>query len=332
MRKIGLVLALTPALAMAAEPVNVENFVRAETDTMIRGTLGLVDGNVGQLLHLRQPTALDQQTVIRMNRDTLYSAVILDLSSPVEVTIPDTGGRYLSMHVIDQDHYMFVITEPGVHTLTEELVGTRFASVSFRVFADPNSEEDVAAANRVQDGLAVSGGGSGPFEAPDWNQDDLLKARSALNELATLGFDASDAFGRKDEVQPVDYLVGAAAGWGGLPSYAAEYVIDSVSQNDGKTPYAITARDVPVDAFWSVTVYNADGYLEPNERGVYSYNGVTATPNKDGSHTIHFGACDDGRINCIPITPGWNYAARMYQPGEEIQSGAWVFPTPQPTD
>jgi hypothetical protein len=49
------------------------------------------------------------------------------------------------------------------------------------------------------------------------------------------------------------------ADWAGLPASAAVYVLGSVDQNDGKTPYVVTARDVLVDAFWSITVYNADG-------------------------------------------------------------------------
>ena len=332
LRVITIIFAISASVVLASEPVTVDTFVRAETDTAIRVGLPQVNGKFGQFVHFRRPIPVEEQVVIRTNRDTLYSATILDLASPATITVPDAGGRFMAMQVIDQDHYMFVETEPGEYELTEQNVGTRFAFIIVRTFADPNDPDDIKAANNAQDGLTVSGGGNGPFDAPDWDQDDLLKARRALNELATLGFDASYAFGRRDEVRPIDHLIGAAAGWGGQPQYAAEYVISSVNQNDGETSFVVTARDVPVDAFWSVTVYNADGYLESNELSVFSYNDVTATPNEDGSHTIHFGGCEDGRINCIPISPGWNYTVRMYLPREDILEGRWVFPTPEPAN
>ncbi len=309
--------------------VNVTNFVRAETDHMFRTNMKMVGMKIGAMVHLRAPTTPDNQPVIRMNQDTLYSATLIDLSKPVKLTLPEADGRYMSMQVINQDHYMFVEAKPGTYELTEEEVGTRFAQVSIRTFVDINDPDDLAKAHAAQDAIELAGGGDGPFEAPDWNTDKLAVARKALNDLAALGFDASNAFGRKEEVRPIDYLVGAASGWGGLPQSAATYVIGSVEKNDGQTPYAITVKDVPVDGFWSVTVYNADGYLEANDLGVNSYNNFSAQPNEDGSYTIHFGGCDDatdGRVNCIPISPGWNYAFRMYEPRAEILDGSWTFP------
>jgi len=315
-----------PTLALA-EDITLENLVRAETDHMFRQNIEAFGLEVGQIVHQRETVDLATQPVIRMNVDTIYSSLALDLSEPAEITLPEIDGRYQSMHVINQDHYMFVEATPGTYRLTEEEVGTRFAAVSFRTFIDPSDPDDVKAAHAAQDGIVVSGGGSGPFEAPDWNTEQLAVARKALNDLAAVvSFDSARAFGRKDEVDPVQYMVGALAGWGGLPARGAIYLVGAVDRNDGDTAYAVTAKAVPVDAFWSITVYNADGYMEPNDMGRNNYNNVSAEANEDGSITIHMGACDDGRVNCIPITPGWSYAVRLYQPREEILDGSWTFP------
>jgi len=307
------------------EPVNISNFVRAESDHMFRQNMKMLGGEFGKFTHLRTPTTPDNQPVIRMNQDTLYSATILDLSQPVTITLPDVGGRYMSMHVVNQDHYMFVESEPGTYELTEDTVGTRFASVTVRTFYDAGDPDDLAKAHAAQDKIGISGGGSGPFEAPNWDTEQLAVGRKALNDLAVLGFDSTYAFGRKEDVRPVDYLVGAAAGWGGLPRTAAFYLLGSVEDNDGTTPHVVTVKDVPVDAFWSITVYNADGYLEKNELNRNSFNNSSAKPNEDGSYTIHFGG-DPESTNYLPITAGWNYAIRMYKPRKEILDGTWTFP------
>ena len=83
---------------------------------------------------------------------------------------------------------------------------------------------------------------------------------------------------------------------------------------------------MPVNGFWSISIYNKDGYFEKNKFDSYSINNLTAKPNKDGSYTINFGGCDDDRINCLYVMDGWNYAVRLYQPQEVIQQGKWKFP------
>ena len=313
----------------ATEPVTLDNFVRAESDTAIRVVYDRV--GLGKFMHVRQPTSLDDQPVIRMNRDTLYSALILDLSSPVTVTLPETNGRYQAMLVINQDHYMQVNSGAGDHELTREMNGTRYAYLIFRTFVDASGPEDSAAANHLQDALQGKGGGGKELDLPDWDQDQLKALREALNAVAAFGMDTARAFGTKDTVDPVHYLVGAASGWGGNPPQEAASAIRYVEKSDG-TPYVLQVRDVPVDAFWSVTVYNAQGYMEPNELDAYSFNNVSAEANEDGSFTIHFGGCDDGRINCLPIQPGWNYTVRMYRPREEILDGSYEFPYATPVE
>lgn len=324
--KLLLTAALCAPTLLSAENVTVETFVRAETDHMIRSQMDMYGIGFGKFAHVRDPITPENQAVIRMNQDTLYSGLMLDLSEPAAVTLPEADGRYQSMLVINQDHYLFSEAKPGTYQLTEEMVGTRFAFVAFRTFADVSNPDDIEEAHAAQDAITVSGGGSGPFEAPDWDLESLGVARKALSDIAVLGFDASYAFGSKEQTRPIDHLVGAAAGWGGLPRNAASYIVDGVDANDGKTLHAVTVKDVPVDAFWSITIYNADGYLEPNDLNVNSYNNVSATPSADGSYTIHFGGCEDGRINCIPVSPGWNYSVRLYQPRDEILDGSWTFP------
>ncbi|WP_299354867.1 DUF1254 domain-containing protein [uncultured Shimia sp.] len=335
MKKLLLTTALLlPSLGFAEDTVDVTitDLVRAETDHMIRLSMETTGINVGEFVHLREPTTPENQTVIRSNQDTLYSSVVLDLSSPVQITLPEIDGRYMSMHVISQDHFMTVHSTPGTYELTEDSVGTRFGFIIVRTFADVTSPDDVAASHAAQDAIEITGGGEGPFEAPNWDTEQLAKARQSVNDLALLGFDVTQAFGTKENTNPVDYLIGALAGWGGLPASSAIYLLGAVEQNDGVAPHSVTVKDVPVRAFWSVTVYNDEGFLEANELGVNSYNDYTATASEDGSVTIHFGGCEDGRVNCLPITPGWNHAIRLYEPDDAILHGDWEFPPIEPVE
>ncbi|MFA9406896.1 MAG: DUF1214 domain-containing protein, partial [Anaerolineales bacterium] len=99
-------------------------------------------------------------------------------------------------------------------------------------------------------------------------------------------------------------------------------------KNDGKTPYTLTVKDVPVYGFWSVTVYDSKGFMVKNARDIYAFNNLTANKGADGSTTIHFGG-DPKADNFLPIVPGWNYIVRLYQPGQEILNGTWKVPSPE---
>ena len=155
------------------------------------------------------------------------------------------------------------------------------------------------------------------------------QVRDALLILATTLPDFKKAFGTKDQVDPVRHLLGSAAAWGGNPDADATYLNVTRSKNDGKTVYRLLIGDVPVNGFWSVSVYNAAGYYEKNDAGAYSLNNLTAKKGADGSIVIQFGGCDATVPNCLPIVPGWNYTVRLYRPRAEIVNGAWAFPNPQ---
>lgn len=311
--------------------VTVDNFRRAESDMYFARFLK--EGGFGKLHHERELVELDRQTVIRMNRDTLYSFGAFDLdAAPVTVTLPDAGKRYMAVQVIDEDHYTLdVFYAPGTHTLARENVDTRYVCLAIRTFVNPDDAADVKAVHDLQDAIQVEQKAGGTFEVPEWDLASLDKVREALLALAAAngGIDSARMFGRKSDVDPVQHLIGTAIGWGGKPSHSAYYEAAEPKQNDGKTVYRLTVKDVPVDGFWSVSVYNKGGYFEKNDRNAYTVNNVTAKPNADGSVTIQFGG-DGGVPNCLPIMPGWNYLVRMYRPRKEILDGTWKFPEAQP--
>jgi hypothetical protein len=327
--------AVAAARAMApsaAIPVTADNFIRAESDLYFGGVVK--DGGFGKFVHRREPTAIDQQTVIRMNRDTLYSGAVFDLDAgPVTVTLPDAGARFMSIQIIDGDEYTpEVHYKPGAYIFTRLGVGTRYMLAAVRILADPNDPKDLAAAHALQDAIKVDQPkGPGAFEVSKWDQASQKRTRDALLALASDLPDTKGMFGPKGEVDEVRHLIGAASAWGGNPEKDALYVNVTPEKNDGTTVYRLHVGDVPVDGFWSISVYNAKGYFEPNPQNAYTLNNITAEKSAGGSVAIQFGGCDGKVPNCLPITPGWNYLVRLYRPREEILDGSWKFPKAQPS-
>ena len=146
----ALILYLFSAALYAGEPVNVLNYVRAESDTQFKGYAAKA-GGVGKLLNLREVYPVENQTTVRGNRDTLYSVGVYDLSSPVTIVKPASPDRFQSLLVVDQDMYNPVLKNgAGEVTLTIDDVGTRYVMVLFRTFCDPNSPEDMKQAHALQ--------------------------------------------------------------------------------------------------------------------------------------------------------------------------------------
>jgi hypothetical protein len=317
-----------PSMAADAVPVTVENFIRAESDQYF-SAIALQDDGFGKFFHNRELSPVDSQKVIRQNRDTLYSAAVFDLDAgPVTITLPDAGKRFMSLQLITEDHYTLpALYAPVNHTITKEAIGTRYVVTAVRTLVDPTNPEDLKAAHMLQDAMkAEQPGGPGTFDIPKWDKQAQKTIREALLVLAATIKDTSKAFGTKDQVDPVQRLIGSASAWGANPPKDATYLNFAPTKNDGKTVYILNVKDVPVDGFWSVSVYNKDGFYEKNALGAYTINNITAKSNADGSNTIQFGACDGKTVNCLPTVSGWNYMVRLYRPRPEILDGTWKFP------
>lgn len=308
--------------------VGVDNFVRTATAKMMHA-LAAQAGGLNRFHHTRVPTPLDQQTVIRMNRDTLYSFAVVDLAEGAVLTIPDAGDRYLSVAVINEDHYTNkVIHAPGEHRLDEDDFGSRYVAVACRVLADPADSTDVAAAHAVQDRLALRADSAEPMHPLTYDETSFGVVHSALLALGSTLQGATRMFGRADAVDPVHHLIGTAVGWGGLPESEAFYATVSPGLPVGE--YRIVVRDVPVDAFWSISLYNSDGFFEDSDDGGCSVNQFTALAEEDGSVVVHLGGCSDGRANCLRLMEGWNYTVRLYRPRHQVLDGSWTFPPATP--
>ncbi len=303
--------------------VNVDNFVRAETARMF-ADLQRDAGGVNAFSHSREPASVDHQTVIRLNRDTLYSFAVVDISEGAAITIPEHGSRYVSAMIVNEDHYINgIFHDAGEHRLTVDQFDTPYVLVAVRILVDSTDADDLASVAALQDQLAITATSSEPYVSPEYDTASFDSTRRALLSLAA-GLTAFDPmFGTEDEVDPVRHLIGTAAGWGGLPTQEATYIGVAPALPVGQ--YELTVGDVPVDGFWSISVYNADGYFEPNDAGVYSVNSVTGVRDDDDSITVRFG--DHGDLpNSIPIADGWNYLVRLYRPRPAIVDGSWRFP------
>jgi len=302
------------APAGKAVPVTVDNFTRAETDktfdTMQKR------GGFGKFDHFRELSSLDKQIVPRQNRDTLYSVAVFDLDAgPVTITLPDPGKRFLTMIVIDEDHYVHeVVYGGGSHSLTKDQIGTRYVLTAVRILVNPGDPKDVEQVHALQDAVKVSQNSPGSLELPTWDPVSQKKVRDALAVLGETLPDLKKAFGSREEVDPVRHLIATATAWGGNPDKDAIYLNFTPAKNNGTTIYKLSVKDVPVDGFWSISVYNAQGFFQKNALNAYTLNNITAKQSDDGSFDVQFGGCTRKIPNCLPIMPGWNYLVRLYRP------------------
>jgi hypothetical protein len=310
--------------------VTADNFIRAESDRYFGAIVS--NGGFGKFEHNREPMPIDHQAVVRSNRDTLYSGAVFDLDAgPVTITLPPADGRFMSLQVLDEDEYTPAVAYgEGAHTFNRRDIGTRYMLAVVRILVDPDNAADVGRVHALQDAIKVDQKSSGRFEVKEWDQASQKKVRDALLSLAETMPDSNGMFGARGQVDQVRHLIGAAYGFGGNPEKDATYLLVTPEKNDGSTVHKLNVKNVPVDGFWSISVYNAQGYFEKNPYDAYSLNNITAKKSADGSVAVQFGGCDGKIPNCLPIAPGWNYTVRLYRPRAEILNGTWKFPAAQP--
>ena len=324
-----------PALSVKEGPitsVNEQNYSLAETQVIFADYVRKIaaatcSGGVGQLMHLRNTPDPTDRTILRINFDTIYSFLILDLTTPATITLPEADGRYQSAEVLDAEHYIpFIFQQPATYELTQENVGGQYAIVIFRTQVTMGDKEDLKAVHALQDQIQVEQEAPGSYVASDtWDMEEILTMRKVYQTRAVRDKVPSEEMaGARGEITQDMHNFGPAVGWGGQTKEGAIYLFIDNKPSD---PQTLTVRDVPManNAFWSITVYDKDGYPQGEH---FSLNSTLTTENGEGETIVHFGGSPD-QENYLEIYEGWNATFRIYSPQADYFDGSWEVPSPQ---
>lgn len=302
-----------------------------------------------------------EDKVVRMNNDTYYKLAFVELSrGPVKLSSSNPpNDRFYSFQLMDDRNvnYRNVIRPKGNYFLYNgskpeildgELieVPSKIGVVIVRVeVKDKNNEDDVNRAKSIFNGITIEGP-----KIKEFPQIDLLSSFS--KEVADEANRLMDSTIQNtpfsqliagpgqvpDEVSYLRLSAGTKGGWGGPVTSHSVYEFAFVDKqgealNGSKGDYKLTMKEPPVDAFWSVTVYDTDsgGFFHPNKDDRYHINNTTAVKNNDGTITFYFRTkCKEGDVNCLEVPSGkFDLVARYYLPHEEIRNGKWTLPKPE---
>jgi hypothetical protein len=288
--------------------VTLENYKTAESDLAFNNGTKLVGTH--EWLHFPVDAFdLDQQLVVRMNRDTVYSGVVVNVSEGATITLPESDGRYMSAMVVQNDHYIDqVFKTPGKHVIEAD---TEFVMVTVRIRANISDPADGDKIRALQQKLTFTASATDPHVMPNYDMEQLLALRSELAAEAAEKGSLNNMQGARGAVDERMHLLGTAAGWGLLPDENARYL--SYGQEDGRGCFQATYKVPPFNdpGFFSITMYDADGWMFSDRAILNQYN---IEFNDAGTFDVNFGECGDNAKNNLPIVDGWNFLLRVYEP------------------
>ena len=317
---------ITPAGANAT--VTPETFIRAETDRMFQAFVKNSGGKINEFFYIRTPTPLDAQTVIRMNKDTLYMGAVIDTEGGASITMPDIpNSRYASIELLDNDHYVpAVFYKAGTHKLPE---GTKYVGIAIRVQVEnANDPEEIKKVNALQDQFRIDASSADPLPPYQWDIESLNKLRAVYENDSAAYSSWKGMQGPRGKADEKTRHIAAAAAWGLLPEWDAAYLNYSGNQ-DYRICHTASYRVPDNEAFWSITVYGGDGYMKHDN---IILNGGNVKLNDDGTFTAYYGsmeACGDVP-NRLDVAEGWNFLMRVYRPGSSVIDGKYEMPTAVP--
>ncbi|MFV0555313.1 MAG: DUF1214 domain-containing protein [Mangrovibacterium sp.] len=307
--------------------VTSENYCRAETDQTFTYYSKLAP--INKFFHYKQLTPLDNQGVVRMNRDCVYSGGLIDTKGGATLTVPAMpDNRYMSVMLTDNDMYVpEIYHEAGTYNLPED---TRYLFAVIRIqILDPTDAEELQMVNALQEQFTINATNAEPFVAPNWDKASLKKLHDQYNaEFAKFDKYPDEWSGKRGEVNDETRKLAVAGAWGLFPNKEATYINYDGGNLSGDAAYVATYRVPENNAFWSITVYGVDGKMQKENCILNETNGVK---NADGTYTVYFGSaekCPNAK-NRLDITDGWNFLMRVYLPGAEVLEDRYVLPEVQ---
>jgi hypothetical protein len=271
-------------------------------------------GANNKLMHMTDVTPSGPAPTVRMNRDTLYSAAILDTSSGnASITLPE-GDLYQSVLMVDTEGYARdFILEPGTHMVATD---TKFVWVLVRTGLEKGIEE----ARRVQALLTVQGMGADTYSSRVFDEDSLASLTRILIDEAIAEDDGDLYYGNyPGQVDETRRLRSTAAGFGGMYGTNMYKFVEAVENN---VCMQSTFPDPRAAEFFSFTLYDTDGYLMDGNTII---NSRDMTANPDGTYTVSIN-CGDDAINNISAPAEVDtigYAWRVYGASEEVENRSW---------
>lgn len=330
---IAMSFAFGTSAALAADanpiPVTVDNFVEAEVDARLFRFHQEGGLNVGMVYDEVTPT--DRQAVPRMNRDTLYAGIQVDTSKGYSVTIPEhADDRYVSVYILDNDHKTLHILKGAGSTHTfDKQEDTRWIAVIPRVQVfDAKDDADVSIAADILNKIKVESGSMEPKPMVNWDWEQMIELRTQYEQdmRSTITQYPNDWQGKRGEVDLLKgHSMAVATSWGLFPSSEVVYIAQGPDLGTDKC-YSATYPTPENTAFWSMTVYNDEGYMFSDDNNI---NSAVAEINQDGTFTLHYGnqeVCGDVP-NRLDTTEGWNLLLRVYEPAQHIIDGDYTMPT-----
>lgn len=306
MKKSILSLSLISAFSCIAAPVTMENYVVAESDWYFSGVQE--KAGVNTWMH-DDPVSIDNQQVIRSNRDVVYSIATVDVSKGATFTVPKSD-EFQIIHIIDEHHLFHQVVKNGE---TLEVTADDIQGEYVYLLARTRDNGDYEDTKNRQSQLQFKANSAHPYSTKGFDSDEVITFRDELVRQVNTGeqpIAGHNAFGKTlADVDPHNYVYAAAYGWGGLPMDTAQYVPLQVTSDKCQTwTIEKPALDWKNNGYLSATFYGADGWIHEND--FY----IPHTEMKDNGNSFSFTTNCQLGVGNATVEQGGNFLVRMYLP------------------